>query len=57
LLNLPQVRGFAPIGILECWNAGILERWVEPMAWREYWTVGLMATIVLAIKIIMDNIL
>jgi hypothetical protein len=37
---------------LECWNAGILEEWI-----LGYWSVGLMALIVLTIKLKMDNIL
>jgi hypothetical protein len=37
---------------LECWNDGaILEKWV-----LGYWSVGLMAIIVLRIKLKMDNI-
>jgi hypothetical protein len=38
--------------MLECWNAGILEEWV-----LGYWSVGLMALIVLTIKFKIDNIL
>jgi hypothetical protein len=38
--------------LLECWNDGILEKWV-----LGYWSVGLMAIIVLMIKLKMDNIL
>jgi hypothetical protein len=36
---------------LECWNDGILEKWV-----LGYWSVGLMAIIVLTIKLKMDSI-
>jgi hypothetical protein len=39
-----RIRGFAPIGILEKWFLG-------------YWRVGLMAIIVLTIKLKMDNFL
>jgi hypothetical protein len=35
---------------LECWNDGILEKWG-----LGYWSVGLMAIIVLTIKLKMDN--
>jgi len=46
--------------MLECWNIGL--RLVEPMDRREEWvlgycSVGLMALIVLTIKLKMDNIL
>jgi hypothetical protein len=44
-----QDRGFAPFGILECWNNGIMV-----LGKRD---VGLMAKFVLTIKLIMDNIL
>jgi hypothetical protein len=37
---------------LECWNAGILEKWV-----LEYWAVGLIAIVVLTIKLKMNNFL
>jgi hypothetical protein len=37
---------------LECWNAGILEKWVLGC-----WTDGLMAVIVLTIKLKKDDIL
>jgi hypothetical protein len=38
--------------MLECWNAGILEKWV-----LGYWSVGLMVVIVLTIKLKMVNTL
>jgi hypothetical protein len=46
---------------LECWNDGILEKWVglrliEPMALRGYCNVGLTAIIALTTKLKMDNI-
>jgi hypothetical protein len=37
---------------LECWNAGILEKWV-----LGNWSVGLMGIIFLTVKLKMDNIL
>jgi hypothetical protein len=46
--------------MLECWNIGKMGfdlRPVEPMARRGYWIIGLMAIIVLTIKLKMDNIL
>jgi hypothetical protein len=46
--------------MLECWNIGKMSfglQLVEPTARRGYWSVGLMAIIVLTIKLKMDNIL
>jgi hypothetical protein len=43
-LTFPQVRGFAPIGMMECWNNGIMDS-------------GLMVEFVLTIKLKMDDIL
>ena len=44
-----QVRGSPQ---LECWNAGIVEKWV-----LGYWKVGLTATFVLTIILKRDNII
>jgi hypothetical protein len=66
-----QVRGFAPIGMLEYWDTGMMGtglrlveltlRPVSPTGWkrarRGFCKDGLMAKFVLIIKFKMDNIL
>jgi hypothetical protein len=55
-----QVKGFAPIGMVECWNIGKMGfdlRPIEPTARRGYCNIGYMAKVGLTIKFKMDNIL